>query len=515
MDRRLSRLADAVLQPGFVGVEPPDWVRRRLGEGLGSVVLYARNIVDADQVTGLCAALSAESPDVIIAIDEEAGDVTRVEASRGSSRPGNLALGAADDLELTTAVARHLGEELRALGITLNYAPDADVNNNPNNPVIGVRAFGSEPSLVARHTVAWIRGLQSAGVAACAKHFPGHGDTAVDSHHDVPMIPVDRARLDACELPPFRAAIDAGVQAIMTGHLIVPAIDPTMPATLSRPILTDLLRNELGFQGLIVTDAIEMQAVARRYGLTGATVQAIAAGADAVCVGGEDAREDVPTALRDALVAAVISGELPEERLVDAASRVAALATWSRSARLPSPRVATNGAGMHPGLVAARRALRVRGAARTPTPWPLAAPAHVVELSPEMSLAVAPETPWGVLTPLAGMMPGTTGDRLDASQFADVADGRAAIERVLRDAKEQPLVAVVRDAHRHPWMSGAVSQLIAARPDAVVVEMGVPAEPIAAITIATYGASAACGQAVAELLAGMSPVGVPVPALTP
>jgi beta-N-acetylhexosaminidase len=132
-----------------------------------------------------------------------------------------------------------------------------------------------------------------------------------------------------------------------------------------------------------------------------------------------------------------------------------------------------------------------------------------------MSLAVAPETPWGVLTPLAVMVPGTTGDRLDASQFADAADGRAAIERALCDAKERPLVAVVRDAHRHPWMSGALTQLIAARPDTVVVEMGVPAEPIAAITIATYGASTACGQAVAELLAGMSPVGVPVPALAP
>ena len=248
MDRRLSRLADAVLQPGFVGTEPPEWLRRRLGEGLGSVVLYARNIVDPDQVAALNAALTAESPNILIAIDEEAGDVTRVEAHRGSSRPGNLALGAADDVDLTAAVARHLGEELRALGITLNYAPDADVNSNPNNPVIGVRAFGSEPDLVARHTAAWIRGLQSAGVAACAKHFPGHGDTAVDSHHDVPMIPADRARLDACELPPFRAAIDAGVQAIMTGHLLVPAIDPHQPATLSHAVLTGLLRNELGFR---------------------------------------------------------------------------------------------------------------------------------------------------------------------------------------------------------------------------------------------------------------------------
>jgi beta-N-acetylhexosaminidase len=211
MNRRLTRMANAVLQPGFVGTTPPEWVRRQIADGLGGVTLYARNIVDPAQITALTAAIAAESPDVIVAIDEEAGDVTRLEAHTGSSRPGNLALGAADDPELTTAVARHLGLELATLGITLDFAPDADVNSDPDNPVIGVRAFGSDPELVARHTAAWIRGLQSTGVAACAKHFPGHGDTAIDSHDDVPVITAERAALDACELLPFRSAIAAGV----------------------------------------------------------------------------------------------------------------------------------------------------------------------------------------------------------------------------------------------------------------------------------------------------------------
>ncbi|GAB3844310.1 hypothetical protein GCM10029963_20750 [Micromonospora andamanensis] len=142
---------------------------------------------------------------MIVAIDEEAGDVTRIESGRGSSRPGNLALGAVDDPALTEEVARDLGEELAAAGVTLNYAPDVDVNSNPDNPVIGVRSFGAEPSLVARHTTAWVRGLQAGGVAACAKHFPGHGDTRVDSHHDLPRIDADRARLHTVELAPFRA----------------------------------------------------------------------------------------------------------------------------------------------------------------------------------------------------------------------------------------------------------------------------------------------------------------------
>ncbi len=187
----------------------------------------------------------------------------------GSSRPGNFALGAVDDPALTEAVARDLGAELAAAGITLNYAPDADVNSNPANPVIGVRSFGADPALVARHTAAWVRGLQAGGVAACAKHFPGHGDTRVDSHHDLPRITADRARLDACELAPFRAAVAAGVQAVMTGHLLVPALDPELPATLSQRILGGLLRDELGFSGVVVTDAVEMRAVADRYGFAG------------------------------------------------------------------------------------------------------------------------------------------------------------------------------------------------------------------------------------------------------
>ncbi|MEU4717216.1 glycoside hydrolase family 3 N-terminal domain-containing protein, partial [Micromonospora purpureochromogenes] len=314
-ERNLAGLAAAVLQPGFVGTAPPDWVCRWLGEGLGSVVLFARNVVDPGQLAALTATLRAERPDVLVAIDEEAGDVTRIESALGSSRPGNFALGAVDDPALTEEVARDLGADLAALGVTLNYAPDADVNNNPANPVIGVRSFGADPQLVARHTAAWVRGLQSAGVAACAKHFPGHGDTRVDSHHDLPRIGASRARLDAGELVPFRAAVAAGVQAVMTGHLLVPALDEELPATLSPRILGDLLREELGFSGVVITDAVEMRAVTDRYGFAGAAVRALAAGADAVCVGGERADEDAARHLRDAIVAAVMAGELPEERL--------------------------------------------------------------------------------------------------------------------------------------------------------------------------------------------------------
>ncbi|MFU8875163.1 glycoside hydrolase family 3 protein [Micromonospora sp. SL4-19] len=487
----LAALAAAVLQPGFVGTTPPPWVRRWLGEGLGSVVLFARNVVDHDQVAALTASLRAERPDVIVAIDEEAGDVTRIESARGSSRPGNFALGAVDDEGLTEEVARDLGAELAALGVTLNYAPDADVNSNPANPVIGVRSFGADPALVARHTAAWVRGLQAGGVAACAKHFPGHGDTRVDSHHDLPLIAGDRARLAAVELAPFRAAVAAGVQAVMTGHLLVPALDPELPATLSPRILGGVLRDELGFHGVVVSDAVEMRAVTDRYGFPGAAVRALAAGADAICVGGERATEADAVELRDAIVAAVLAGVLPEERLAEAAKRVGQLAAWTAAARAGQADGNGRGAGSPIGLAAARRALRVvSGRAGL---LPLAGPAHVVEFAPPHNIAIGAETPWGIAAPLAELAPGTTTTRYaEGEAHADPA--AAAVGR--------PLVLVVRDLHRHDWMRDAVARALAARPDAVVVELGVPVLVTGAVHVATHGATRATAYAAAELLTG-------------
>ncbi|MDG6107534.1 glycoside hydrolase family 3 protein [Dactylosporangium aurantiacum] len=482
----LVSMANAVLQPGFVGKEPPPWVRRRLAEGLGGVVLFARNVVDRDQVAELTAALRAERPDVIVAIDEEAGDVTRIDAHNGSPWPGSLALGAIDDVALTREVACHIGRDLASVGITFDYAPDADVNSDPNNPVIGSRAFGAEPERVARHTAAWITGLQEAGVAACAKHFPGHGNTSVDSHLDVPIIKAGRAELDATELVPFRAAIDAGVRAVMSAHLRVPALDPELPATLSRRIMTELLRDELGFQGLIVTDGIEMRAISDRFGLAHATVLALAAGADAICVGGDHADEDTANLLRDAVVAAVRSGELPESRLADAAARVARLAAWSAAAsHVPvDPKAAAL------GLSAARRALRITAPDAT---FPLTGPAYVIEFQPELNFAIAPETPWGLIAPLAELVPDTLGIRLSSGE---------GLSDALESSLGRPLVLVVRDPHRYAWITDALRASLAVRPDAIVVEMGVPAAPRGDLHIATFGATAASGRAVAELLAG-------------
>ncbi|KAA0935185.1 glycoside hydrolase family 3 protein [Streptomyces apricus] len=484
----LTRDALAVLQPGFTGTAAPSWLLRRLGEGLTSVGLFGRNIASADQLAALTAQLRAERDDVLVAIDEEGGDVTRLEVRTGSSFPGNHALGAVDDTALTEAVAHELGRRLAACGVNLNWAPSADINSNPSNPVIGVRSFGADTALVARHTAAYVAGLQAAGVAACTKHFPGHGDTAVDSHHALPRIDADLSVLQARELAPFRAAIAAGTRAVMSAHILVPALDPAHPATLSRRVLTGLLREELGFDGLIVTDGMEMQAISATYGIERGSVLAIAAGADAICVGGGLADEATVLRLRDALVAAVRSGELPEERLADAAARVRALASWTASAGAAAPASADD-PGPEIGLVAARRALTVT---RGPHHAPLTEAPYVAALTPVANIAVGDETPWGVGAELRRRLPGT-----ETGSFS----GEGAGAEVLAAAGSRRVVAVVRDVHRHAWMAEALDALVTARPDTIVVEMGVPqAPPRGALHIATHGAARVCGQAATEAI---------------
>ncbi|MEI7034596.1 glycoside hydrolase family 3 protein [Streptomyces pratensis] len=496
----LTRDALAVLQPGFAGTAPPDWLLRRVGEGLACVALFGRNVTSSEQLAALTERLRAEREDVLVAIDEESGDVTRLEVVHGSSFPGNLALGSVDDVHLTRSVAKELGHRLAECGVNLNWAPSADVNANPNNPVIGVRAFGADSALTARHTAAYVEGLQSSGVAACTKHFPGHGDTAVDSHHGTPRIDVDLDILHARELAPFRAAIAAGTRCVMSAHILLPALDPDRPATVSPRILTGLLREELGFDGLIVTDGIDMEAISKVYGMEHGTVLAIAAGADAICVGGGPSDEGTVLRLRDALVTAVRAGELPEERLADAAARVRALASWTQKARgedagpgadvqegtAPGSRVRSD-----VGLVAARRAVRVTGSGA-----PLTEAAYVATFNPVANIAVGGQTPWGISADLARILPGTAAD-VYTSESADPAAA------ALLAAGERRIVAVVRDEHRHAWMREALDALLAARPDTVVVEMGLPrSEPRGELHVATHGAARVCALAAVEALTG-------------
>jgi len=437
----LDELASACIFPSFPGDAPPDWARRFLAGGGGGLVLFADNVPTRERLSALCADLRSERDDVLLALDEEGGDVTRIEWETGSSYPGGAALGAVDDEELTESVAASISAELAGIGVNWNLAPVADVNV-PANPVIGTRAFGDDAAHVARHVGAWVRGLQSRRVAACAKHFPGHGSTEQDSHLELPLLLGD---LDD-GLEPFRAAIAAGVQSIMTAHIRV----HDLPATIDPAIVQGLLRERLGFDGVVLADALEMKAVSETFGVESSAVRALAAGVDALCVG-HDLGEDAVDRIRTALAAGADEG-----RLREAAARVARLGVWARPSGGDADRaVAADGA---------RRALRLEGDVTLSSPA-----AVIVELRPRANIA------------------------------AGEADHRLGNAVVVREGEPIPLAEayVVRDAHRHPWMRQAADV-----PGAVVVETGLPVWHPARSRgyLATYGGGRASLDAAAELL---------------
>jgi len=326
----LRALAGECLMVGIPGAElDPDSARLLRTEAIANVILFSRNTPDPEATAGLTASLQAAGGPMLIAIDQEGGSVQRL--TRGATPlPSAMALGAAGP-EAAGRVAEVCARELRAVGVNLNLAPVVDVNVNPTNPVIGVRSFGDSPALVAACGRAQVEAFQAAGVLAAAKHFPGHGDTQVDSHLALPVLQHDRQRLEAVELVPFRELADL-VAVVMAGHLAVPALDPSgRPATQSRPILEGLLRRELGFEGLVCGDAMEMAGAGGQEPGERA-VRAFEAGCDLVLLGtpGEYQRE-VARALREA----VSSGRVPEARLRRSARRVRGLKR--RLARLGPP----------------------------------------------------------------------------------------------------------------------------------------------------------------------------------
>jgi beta-N-acetylhexosaminidase len=295
---------------------------------LGGAIFYDRNVASPQQIAQLNADLQAAArecgaPALFITIDQEGGIVARLREDKGFTEfPGQMAVAATGDLENARRVARALSAELLALGFNMDLTPDLDVNNNANNPIIGTRSFGSAPARVAEFGVAYIEAMQGAGIAAVGKHFPGHGDTATDSHVALSSVPHDRARLDAVELVPFRAAMRANVAGIMTAHITFPAIDPTpgLAATLSPRVLTGLLRDELRYDGLIMTDELTMGALATSgYPAPKAAVAALKAGADVLLFQTGYAMHREAHA---ALVDAVKRGEIPEARVDDALRRV-------------------------------------------------------------------------------------------------------------------------------------------------------------------------------------------------
>lgn len=484
IDPGLRRLALRTLLAAFPGDTPPPWALDLVGAGLAGHTLFGRNISDPDQVAACTAALRAARPDVLLAIDEEGGDVTRLAHATGSPYPGNAALGAVDDVALTRRVYHAIGGELAALGITVNLAPTVDVNTADDNPIIGTRSFGADPTRVAAHAAAAVSGLQAAGVAACAKHFPGHGATIADSHHELPTVDVPPQTLRDRDLPPFAAVVDAGARSVMTAHIRVPALTGTDPATFCKALLVDLLRGEYGFTGVVITDALEMKGATLAAGGIGpAAVRALAAGADLLCIGAQ-----VDAALVERVTAEIVDavrdGRLAVARVEEAAGRVAELAKWTSTAA-----GAADGFGDRVnavadlGYAAARRAVRVEGVLAG-----LTAPL-VVQLSGASTMAEG-RVPWGL------------GPHLNGTDQVRLAAAEADPDALRRQAGDRTIVLVGRHLHRLPG-APELTEALAATHRVIVVEMGWPARWRPAgvhAFVTTYGASHANGRAAAEAL---------------
>lgn len=480
MTDELTSLIRTTLMPGFVGPTLPEWLEDELDAGLGSVCLFGTNVVDPDQTSALTAAIHDANPLAIVTMDEEGGDVTRLHHRTGSPWPAMAYLGRIDDEGLTEAVGFGIGSELRAVGVDLNFAPDADVNADPRNPVIGVRSFGADAALVSRHVAAYTRGLQRAGVGAVAKHFPGHGDTATDSHLALPQVTVGREVLLTRDLVPFVSAVDAGTLGVMTSHILVPALDPERPATMS-PTILELLRDDFGFEGAIVTDALDMAGASAHIGIPEAATRALIAGADLLCLGTRNTAEQVQGIVAH-IAHAVTSGRLPEARLLDACGRITRLNRALDDLR-DQPQPTPPGAP-----VLSSDGFWLRGPVK-----PVTAPL-IVRLASAANIA-AGDAPWGPadhLPELSAMLPGASTLTVERRQD---------LELVLAASGTRPLVVAGRDLARVPFLTEAVAVTLDRRPDAVIVDMGWPnLVDGPRLDIATFGSSRGTSLALLHLL---------------
>jgi beta-N-acetylhexosaminidase len=477
---------------------------------VGGVILFSRNIQNPRQVGELTNQLQqlavASEPHVplLIAVDQEGGDITRVDGA--TVFPANMAQGATVDPDTAYASAKTVGRELRAMGINLNLAPVLDVNSNPANPVIGVRSFGENPRMVAVMGTSAIRGYHEGEVLTAVKHFPGHGDTHVDSHVGLPSVTHDRKRLDAVELVPFREAIRGGADMIMTAHITFPAIDPEpgTPVTLSRRALTGLLRGELGFQGVIITDDMEMGAIAKQFGTPQAAVRAIQAGADMILVA------HTLSAQRSAIAAvkqAVLSGKISEERIDETVRRILRL----KAERLGKHAVAKQ-VYAYPDeaerLVgksqAARQAEAVAARAVTLVQDPDRRLPLRVEWQPRV-LVVSPEKPVSLSRRLTdeGFRVETLGIDTDPA----VAERKRVVER----AREADAVIVgLTGAEMHPQQAELVRQLEETGKPIVVLGLNTPYDvavlPRNTTYLALYGSNPVSLDAGVKALTGRIPL---------
>ena len=448
-----SALAREVVCAGFHGTSAADAPIEEMRQlGLRATILFARNVTGAAQVAALAGtlrdALGDDDPP-LVAIDQEGGQVARIRDGV-TALPAMMAVGATRDPALANRAGFALGADLARLGITLDFAPVLDLALEPRNTVIGARAFGEDPQLVAELGIAFAQGLAGAGIVPVVKHFPGHGATVVDSHFALPVLDLDEATWRSRELVPFARAMAAGLPAIMTAHVVLPAFDPQMPATLSRAIIGRLLREELRFDGVVFSDCLEMDAIAKGSGTAAAAPLALAAGVDCVVISHrlEAARDAIA-----AIEAAVRDGTLALARLEEAAARM-------RRLRASVGRSPERAAEPETGLEIARRAVTVlRGSIA------LARGSAVSVISFEQ------DEPASLSSALRRRRLKSEIMRvgLDPSE-----EDSALLEMVLRVLSARPVVILARRAHLHPQQVRAIERILETAPNAVVISAREP-----------------------------------------
>jgi beta-N-acetylhexosaminidase len=501
----LGALARGVIGVGFpgttAGTAPLDALR---AFAPGALILFARNVGTTDELRDLVAALrETASPPPLITVDQEGGRVERIQHGV-AALPSAMAVGATGDVALAEKLGTLLGRDLARLGINVDLAPVADLSLQPRSVVVATRAYGDDPERVGAFAGAFAHGLERAGVAATVKHFPGHGSTAEDSHVGLPRVTADAATLRARDLIPFARAIDdRAASIVITAHVVIEAFDPDRPATISRKVLTDLLRGELGYDGIIATDCLEMDAIAGTIGTVRGAVEALAAGADLLLI---SHRLELAHQAADAIAAAVRDGEIPLARLQEAHARVQGL-----RARLARPSALAEPVDDGWPLDAARRAVTVlRGDAQLRTGKPVTVISFegtaVDNVATSGTRTKVDETP-SLSSALRRRGWKSEVMRVPLEPASDDIDLLLEHVPALGDRE---FVIVTRDAHLYPGQNDAVTRILALAPDALVVSARSPYDallwPQAKRVICIYGGQIVSLEGCADILSGRAEV---------
>jgi len=474
MSKSLNEVESAILKtfsPGFGGPTIPEWLKPWLENGLGSVTLFASNTPNFETAENLINDLRSYNPEILIAIDEEGGDVTRLFVREGSRYPTPALLGQCDDEDLTFRSYNSMGAVLRNLGVDITYAPVADVVAVEDNPIVGVRSFGMNTDVVSRHVMQAVRGLQDAGVSACIKHFPGHGAVVEDSHHDLPFIKMALNDYESAHIGPFKDAIEAGADAIMIGHLVAEAIDAHHPASLSSKVIRDYLRTKLKFNGLVVTDALDMGAIGGPSKIHESALRALLAGADLLCFSGMGDQSQFVSSSFDWIKTSVENEDLPFEYLNSSIEKGTQLREKRVNKSTPTSVIDFN------ELI---KGFEISGTVDLP-----AGPVNLVEIGTKPTIA-AGDVSWGMHKQLREV---GISCEIHASDAATLSSKK--------------LVVAFRDAYRDQPLLVTLNRLYKSFPDAIFLDMGWPTREFSPQNlIRTFGSSAIISMAAARRIRG-------------